>query len=162
MKHIKQDKMKNRSKFFALLVLVAMILVPFLGTEAHPPTKAYSRYDIRRYAEASNHEQTIRKILASMPEMRTSADIDRYIRKRAPRSPVTGKMVAINANRYKVSVYMMLALMQLDSQFGTTGKGARSKNPGNIGTYGRKVRHYHSWDDGVRAVAKWLAKHKRR
>lgn len=144
----------------------------------------FSEYDIRKYATAKNHESTIEQILKTMPIMEGADEIDRYIQKKGKGSKVTGKMVLSAAKEYDVDHHMMLAIMQLDSHFGTRGKGARSTNPGNVGNHGvkkyyrslkvehhkdRRVEHYknekttyfHTWDHGVRAVAKWLSKKKK-
>lgn len=122
---------------------------------------SFAEYDITKYAAAPHHEATIYAILEKMPVMKTEQDIDRYIQKKAMGSPVTGKMVIDAAKEYGVDVHMMLALMQLDSHFGTTGLGAKTKNPGNVATYGKKVHSYTSWGDGVRGVARWLSKKKK-
>lgn len=127
----------------------------------YKPITSYSEYDITRYATADHHEREIKKILRKMPTMANEEDADRYIQSKARGSKVTGKMVISAANKHRVDHHMMLAIMQLDSHFGTRGKGARNKNPGNVGTYGRKERVYNTWEDGVRAVAKWLSKHKK-
>jgi hypothetical protein len=118
-------------------------------------------YDITKYATASHHEKTIRKILLRMPKMRTVHDVHKYIKMKAPRSPVTGQMVVASAKKYGADVHMMLAIMQMDSHFGTKGLGARTKNPGNVGNDGKRRRYYSSWQDGVHAVAHWIARKKK-
>ncbi len=56
---------------------------------------------------------------------------------------------------------LMLALMQNDSMFGTTGLGKKSNNPGNIGNDddGNMI-FYPTMADGVAAVARQLARYK--
>jgi len=147
----------------------------------------FIEYDIKKYATAKNHESTIKQILKTMPIMESADEIDRYIQKKGKGSKVTGKMVLSAAKEYGVDHHMMLAIMRLDSQFGTTGLGAISFNPGNVGTWGKlegaryrkplrvkhheswrveyyadgQITHYHSWKHGVRGVARWLSKNKR-
>jgi hypothetical protein len=126
------------------------------------PISSFKKYDITRYATAPSHETKILNILKKMPKMRSPVDVERYIKRKFPKSPLTGEMVTRSATRHGVSVYLLLAIMQQDSGLGTTGKGARSRNPGNVGTYGGKVRVYPTWQKGVEAVAKWLKKHKKK
>lgn len=125
------------------------------------PIDSYELYDITKYAEDPNHERNIRKILRKMPLMTNVNDIRRYILGKAPSSRITGEMVLKASVTYRTSAYMILAIMQMDSQFGTKGLGARSKNPGNVGTYNKRVRRYSSWQDGVHAVAHWLSQKKK-
>lgn len=118
-------------------------------------------YDITRYATLPTHEATIAKIYASIPEIKDSLDADRWVHERAPSSPITGGMVVRASTEYNVDAKLLLALMANDSQLGTAGLGARTFNPGNIAN--RDDGHtftYPSWEDGVRGVARWLAKHK--
>ena len=122
----------------------------------------FNDYSITKYATAGNHESTIKKILRKMPVMSEAGEIDRYIQRIGKGSNVTGKMVLDAAEEYGVDHHMMLAIMQLDSHFGTRGKGARNKNPGNVGTYGTQEWVYDTWEDGVRAVAWWLSTKKKK
>jgi len=61
----------------------------------------------------------------------------------------------------KGGLYLMLALCQQDTMYGTLGEGARLHNPGNIGDddEGHTV-DYVTWQNGVNAVAEWLSRHK--
>jgi len=126
------------------------------------PVSSFKQYNITRYATAPSHEARVLSILKKMPRMKSHVDVERYIRTKFPKSPLTGEMVTRSATKHGVSVYLLLAIMQQDSGLGTAGKGARSKNPGNVGTYGGKIRTYPTWQKGVEAVAKWLKKHKKK
>lgn len=119
-------------------------------------------YDITRYAPEADHESLVYRILRKMPQMRSSYDVERYIRKKFSRSPLTGEMVTKYAVKHGVNVHLMLAIMQQDSGLGTKGKGARSRNPGNVGTWRGRITTYSTWENGVEAVAKWLKKHKKK
>lgn len=121
-------------------------------------------YDISSYASDPNHEAAVKSILANMPQMTSAAQIDAYIQKVAPGSPVTGQMI-INASGGKVSWETMMALMQQDSNFGTKGAATKSFNPGNVGnteiaTSTGNLVNKGSWQGGVDAVAQWLNNHK--
>ena len=119
-------------------------------------------YDLTRYATLPTHEATVKAIYDAMPEITDKFDADEYIKSKRPKSPVTGGMVERAANEYGVDMKLMLALMQNDSAFGTAGLGARTRNPGNIANRDDGHTHtYPSWEDGVRGVARWLAKNKK-
>jgi soluble lytic murein transglycosylase-like protein len=40
-------------------------------------------------------------------------------------------MILRTAKRYDIDPSLIMAIAQVDSHFGVTGKGARTKNPGN-------------------------------
>lgn len=126
------------------------------------PLACLKEYKYERYATAPNHEKRIQEILLAMGFMSHSAEIDAYIQGVAPGSPVKGYMVKQSADKYRVDARLMLALMHADSHFGLYGKGARTKNPGNVGNDDSgKLAHKKSWDEGVEAVAKWLDKNRK-
>ncbi|MDQ5883227.1 MAG: hypothetical protein QG654_139 [Patescibacteria group bacterium] len=126
------------------------------------PVSSLEYYDITRYATGEDHESRVYEILRRMPRMETSADVETYIRDKFPESPLNGEMVTRRAVKHGVNVHLMLAIMQQDSGLGTKGKGARSRNPGNVGTYRGRMNVYTTWGEGVEAVAKWLKKHKKK
>lgn len=117
-------------------------------------------YDISAYATDPNHEQKIQNLVNLMPAMVNNVDIDNYIQSVAVGSPVTGNMVIVSADKFKIDMPLLLAIMQNDSEFGTTGIGARTNNPGNVGNTGTQERSYATWDEGVDAVANWLNNHR--
>lgn len=117
-------------------------------------------YDISAYATDPLHEQKIQNLISAMPPFNSLGDIDAYIQYAAPGSPVTGQMVQNAANLYAVDMLLMLGIMQNDSNFGTLGVGARTNNPGNVGNNGIEERMYPSWEEGVKAVAEWLSRHR--
>ena len=79
----------------------------------------------------------------------------------SPNSPVTGAMVISSANKYGVDPALIISVMQNDSQLGTTGKGAKTFNPGNVGNNDAgQIKNFGSWNKGVDAVAEWLSNHK--
>jgi hypothetical protein len=96
-----------------------------------------------------------------MAGLNSVENIDAYIQAEAPNSPITGQMVINAANTTGVDPEMIMAIMQQDSSFGTTGKGAKTFNPGNVGNDDEgNIRNYGNWQSGVNAVAQWLANHK--
>ena len=117
-------------------------------------------YDISTYATDPQYQDKIKYILNSMPVLKDSVSIDGYIQNIAPGSPVTGFMVETATNAYGIDMPLLVAIMQNDSCFGTTGVGARTFNPGNVGNTGTEEHTYASWQDGVSAVAQWLSNHK--
>lgn len=118
-------------------------------------------YDISSYATDPNHEKRVQSILTGIGKFNTVADVDAYIKRKYPNSPITGQMIANAAGKYGVSWEMMTAMMEQDSSMGTAGKGARTFNPGNVGNDDSgNIRNYGNWQSGVDAVANWLSRHK--
>lgn len=121
-----------------------------------------NEYDISSYATDPLHEQKIADILRSMCPMISPEIIDTYIDSEAIGSPITGQMILVSAQTYVVDVRLMMAIMELDSRFGTAGIAIRTLNPGNVGnTDDGNTKTYSSWEEGVDAVAKWLDRHRK-
>ncbi len=131
-------------------------------SEFGAPLSSLEDFDIEKYAESPHHENRVYLILKGMPTMQTKEDVDSYIRKSFPKSPITGEMVVRSARKHMVNVHLIIAIMRQDSGLGTKGKGARTRNPGNVGTYGKRIKSFRTWEEGVEAVAKWLKKHKKK
>lgn len=118
-------------------------------------------YDITSYATNPAHGKNVQAIFSKVPNVMTDADIDNYIKKVAPNSPVTGIDIVNASNKYGVDPRMIIAIMQEDSTLGTKGKAVRTRNPGNVGNDDSgALRTYGSWSEGVDAVAKNLMKRK--
>jgi hypothetical protein len=124
-------------------------------------TKCLFEYDITPYATDPYHEVKIQNILEKMGVMDSSMKIESYIKKANPDSPLNGHMVWNAGQIYQVDIRLMLALMELDSRFGTLGVAVNTNNPGNIGNTGTNTRNYPSWEEGVNAVAEWLSRHRK-
>lgn len=117
-------------------------------------------YDISKYAPPP-HNDRVRKILEKMSPMYSEQDVHDYITSKAKgKSHITGKMVWESTQKHSADVHLALALMHQDSHFGTKGLAVRSKNPGNVGTYGNRINYCLSWSEGVDLVTKWIGKHK--
>lgn len=126
-------------------------------------------YNIGPYATAPNHEAVVTSVysrlmttVGSVPTAESiSAVINRY-QSRSP-SPITGAMVLQASQRYNVDPLLIMALMQVDSGYGTAGTAVGTRNPGNVGNMDDgRTRTYSSWQDGVNAVADWLNRHRTR
>lgn len=117
--------------------------------------------DITRYATDPNHEDKIASIFNATSTLKSANDIQAYIKKRAPLSNVTDQMVVQSAKKHGVPPNLILAIIQNDSNFGTAGKGARTRNPGNYGNDDAgNIVTFKTWQDGVDAVAGWLARNR--
>ncbi len=123
-------------------------------------TGCMAEYDISTYATDPLHEQKIADILESMGAMNGAEQIDVYINNEAIGSPVTGAMVYEATQKYNVDRRLALAIMELDSRFGTAGVAVSTLNPGNVGNTGTSTKIYNSWAEGVDAVAEWLSRHR--
>lgn len=132
-----------------------------VGGDTNQASGIIGGYDIRSYATDPNHERRVASIVSQIPPVQTPQDIEAYIRKVAPNSPVTGKDVLDAALATSTPPQLILAIMQQDSTFGTKGKAVRTLNPGNVGnTDSGATRTFPSWRAGVFAVAQNLAKRK--
>jgi hypothetical protein len=140
--------------------LVEAMKVP-VTVVANGSAECMNLYDLSSYATDPLHEQKIADILTTIGPMETFSAIDEYINNEAIGSPVTGQMIMAAAGVYKVDVRLMMAIMELDSRFGTAGVAVRTFNPGNVGNTGTETRTYASWNDGVLAVAQWLSNHRK-
>ena len=124
-------------------------------------------FDITRYATDPTHEQRI-AAMTSFIELHLvdpSAEmIDEFILHRAPRSPLTGEMFLEARNKYNLvneGLWLMIALIQNDTMYGTKGEGAHLHNPGNVGDDDEgHTKDWGDWRCGVQAVANWLDKHR--
>ncbi|MEX2013884.1 MAG: hypothetical protein WD896_00835 [Parcubacteria group bacterium] len=118
-------------------------------------------YDITPYATDPLHEEKIMNILSKMGVMDTVEKIDDYVNGKYLSSPITGEMIMSAAEAYIVDARLMMAIMEQDSRFGTTGVAVRTLNPGNVGNDdGGNTRTYESWQEGATAVAEWLSRHR--
>ena len=124
-------------------------------------TGCLNDYNIESYAIDPLHEQKIADILSAMGPMISPEVIDAYIDSEAIGSPVTGQMILSAAQQYSVDVRLMMALMELDSRFGTVGVAINTLNPGNVGNTGTETKTYGSWEEGVDVVAEWLSHHRK-
>lgn len=127
-------------------------------TKKAPGKEIVAGYDITSYATDPTHGQKIEKIYSRIPNVATVNDIDSYIKKVAPKSPVSGIDVARASDKYGVDPKLVIAMMVQDSSLGTAGKAVRTRNPGNVGNDDTgALRTYATWSEGVEAVAKNLA-----
>lgn len=121
-------------------------------------------YDISKYATDPNHESSVASILANMGQLTTPEEIDAYIQKVAPGSPITSDIIQKTSEKYGIEWEMLIAMMQQDSSLGTAGLGAKNFNPGNVGQFDSlgttPTKGYKSWQEGVDAVGGWLSRHK--
>ncbi len=124
-------------------------------------TAPMEEYDISSYAADPLHEQKIFSILSNMGEMNSLELIDAYISAKAIGSPLTGQMILSAADLYSVDIRLLMAIMELDSRFGTAGVAVDTFNPGNVGNTGTATKTYESWQSGVEAVSEWLNRHRK-
>lgn len=125
------------------------------------PQDVIEGFDLGSYATDPTHEQQIRNIMSQMGKITSTSQIDSYIKSKAPNSSITPQMITSASQKYGVSWELLMAIMQQESNFGTSGVGARTYNPGNIGNVDSGgTTNYGSWDKGVDAIGAWLSNHK--
>jgi len=126
------------------------------GTKQASGKEIVAGYDITSYATDPLHGKKVQNIYSKIPE-----NLDAYISRIAPNSPIKAHNVLASANKYGVDPKLVLAIMVQDSTLGTAGKAVRTRNPGNVGnTDSGATRTYATWQDGVDAVAKNLSRRK--
>ncbi|MBP9772992.1 MAG: glucosaminidase domain-containing protein [Candidatus Pacebacteria bacterium] len=150
-----------------ILLLLTLAWFKMRGSESGiknvytSPVGSLEDYDIKKYAPYP-HNDRVRKILEKMSPMYSEQDVHDYISSKSKgKSHITGKMVWESTQKHSVDIHLVMALMQQDSQFGTKGLAVKSKNPGNIGTYGGKIRYNcSSWNEGVDRVSRWISENR--
>ena len=143
----------------AQVVASGINTTPNTLTPSTDPLSVLAFYDLSTYASDPLYLQKITDILTVMPELLTASDIDSYIDSEAIGSPLTGAMILNAAGQYNIDVRLLVAILELESNFGTAGVAVSTINPGNVGNTGSSTRTYNSWQDGVAAVAYWLSRH---
>lgn len=133
-----------------------------VGSDTNKASKEIvAGYDITSYATDPTHGKKVQAIFSRIPNVMDDTQVDDYIKKIAPNSPITGADVVNASNKYGVDPRMIIAIMEQDSTLGTKGKAVRTRNPGNVGnTDSGATQTYGSWSEGVDAVAKNLMKRK--
>lgn len=116
-------------------------------------------FNIKSYATDPNHEQAIASILQGIGKFNELTDVESYIKRKYPNSPVSADMISKASEKHGIPWEMLVAMMEQDSSMGTQGKAVRTRNPGNVGnTDSGATKTYASWQDGVNAVADWLSR----
>lgn len=123
------------------------------------PTAVLAMYDLSTYASDPLYLQKITDILNLMPIMDSTSAVDTYISNEAIGSPLSGQVILSAAQQYNIDARLLMAILELESNFGTAGVAVSTMNPGNVGNTGSGTRTYTSWQDGVAAVAQWLSYH---
>jgi hypothetical protein len=113
------------------------------------------------YATDPNYSTKISKIYNAIQstglDFQTPTDIQTYITNNASTSTVTGNMILAAARQYGVDPTLLASVLQNESNFGTTGAGAKTNNPGNVGnTDSGATKTFDTVADGVAASAKQL------
>lgn len=117
-------------------------------------------YDITDYATDPNHLSKIQRIYASIQQHGGVRPYIQFVHEMDP-VPVTADMVASAALRYNVDGILLTALAMNDSRLGSRGLGRKTHNPGNVGNDDDgHVKDWGTWQAGVDAIARWLAKHR--
>lgn len=114
------------------------------------------------YAKDPNYSTEVNGIYQALSKGMPVANapaLDTYIGGHAKSSPVTGSMIMNAATTYGIDPTLLTSVLAQESDFGTTGAGADTNNPGNVGnTDGGATMTYKSVQAGVNAAAAELAK----
>ena len=88
------------------------------------PTGVLALYDLSTYATDPLYLQKIADILSVMGVMDTPQAIDAYIDSEAIGSPLNGTMILAAAATYNIDTRLLVAILELESNFGTAGRGS--------------------------------------
>ena len=122
--------------------------------------------NVKPYATDPNYAAEVSALFTSVLAFTavtgaTAEQLDLYIKKYAPKSPVTGAMICASATKENIDPTILTAVLQHESNFGTLGAGAKTLNPGNVGNVDSGATHaFASWQLGVDACAHQLARRK--
>lgn len=120
--------------------------------------------DISKWATASNHEKVVQdtynKISSLLNNIKNNdhlleLSINNIIQnnpvvKKMGGSPITAKMILRSAQKHNVDPAIIMAIAHVDSHYGTVGKGAKTKNPGNWGNDDAgNTKSFNTWEEGL-------------
>jgi len=133
----------------------ASTTAPTTDTITTPDGKTH---DLTGYATDPNHTASVQTAINNIGKLNTPQDITNYIQNNFPNSPITAEMVENASQKYGVDWETILGIMQQESSMGTAGVAVKTFNPGNVGNIDNgSTVSYKSWQDGVNAVAQWIA-----
>ncbi|GAG03375.1 unnamed protein product, partial [marine sediment metagenome] len=127
--------------------------------------------DIGNYATDPNHTTAVQNILDAIGQFETAGDITSYIQSVAPNSPITSDMIEEASQQAGVSWESIVAMLQQESNLGTSNVAQNNNNVGGITWNGKNgikgtarpaaeggnyVR-YNSLQEGINVVAQSLA-----
>lgn len=124
--------------------------------------KVIAGIDIEKYATNPIHEKLVEKQYNFLLRFFPNEDLlQEKISHLAPYSPITAKMIFDTAEKYRVDPWLIAAIIQIDTMYGTKGIGAKTHNPGNVGNDDEgNIKDWGDWQSGLDAVAEWLRKHR--
>ena len=142
------------------------------NTYINSPSGLY--YDISTYASDPKFAQKIQTIVDQIGKLSTVQDIDNAIQKLNPNSQITSDMIVKAADKYGVGWEELLAIMQNESNLGTSPVSKIANNFGGVkwmsdvktgatnsgitGDDGGTYAKFATLQDGVDAVAQQLQK----
>jgi hypothetical protein len=138
---------------------------PLTIEQANPSTSMQKNdflgYDLSTYATDPAYASKLTPIVQQISSDISSygpQGMQSYIQSQAPNSPITGQMVYNASSSAGIDPRLMLGMLQLESNFGTQGAGAKTMNPGNVGnTDNGSTVTMPSWQAGLNAMAQQLA-----
>lgn len=124
-------------------------------------TNNFLGYNLSTYATDPNYANKLTPIVQNISSEVQSygpQGLQSYVASVAPNAPITGAMIAATSTKYGVDPRVLTGMLQLESNFGTKGAGAKTMNPGNVGnTDSGATQHFPSWQAGLDAMGNELA-----
>lgn len=121
-------KLLRDSLSLVLSVLILLSIISFFGTDKNDEQKHNIEYSKNIYAE-----ELQLKFYASKNTLADS--INSYIKEVAPHSAMNAISFINECEEYDIDLFFVLAQCQLESNFATTGLGAKTRSAFNIKAY---------------------------
>jgi hypothetical protein len=113
-----------------------------------------------KYATNPKHVDSIKEIYQDVKDATPLAMKKEFERLKSPLTPIAGEITKA-LKHYGITPGEFLAVIRQDSGAGTVGKGADTKNPGNIGnTDDGSIVQFNTWLEGSIAAIRNLAERK--
>lgn len=114
------------------------------------------------YATANAWGPLVQKCLSDMGNLDSPQDVDAYLHRVAPKTPLTGDMFYSAAQKYGIPVEITVAVAQAESSFCGRGLDGTTCGNKNVGNYGNmddgRTKSFDTWEDGIDAMAKKIAR----
>lgn len=137
----------KRVHVVAYLTLVLTISTVMMGVNAAPnhidPIKRIKQGVEMQIADSSKVHKEVSDTTQIIPQVDPKdsiqrllvQEIDNYISKRFPTSKLTGSALVDICTKHDFDIAFCMAQAQIESGFGTAGKGKKTNNPWNVGAY---------------------------
>lgn len=167
----------NQTLTALILFLLSFVVIDAVMPERQDPVIAYAQINDTPVMEAREEqrvtiqeaiEEVVHSIPTPEPKQASQEQVQGYINKYFPTTPITAQMIIDESNRSGVPVSFILAVGHNESHMGTKGRAVPTRNPFNVGnvTAGdnkpTNCRQYSnclgSWEEGLQAFTSLITR----